>query len=354
MAPPSGVDARSLCNAPDPVCASQNIVYRISSFDPAASAVRIKKDLLVSNRHVVADNKLVKILLTSGEAISGEVIPSSYEGDLVLIRANLGNGPVAILSDDLAGNLLTIGHDQKNREIQVYRPGRLLIKPDANVQFSRIHHTAHSQPGNSGGALVNDKGQVVGITTSGGNGRSEAIPASHISKLIDMSGVQYAEFDKKLAASYRNCILKTEKYQNVRRLDDEDAIALITACSSTKNRQLLAQTAMILGRANRLQKSAEMFEKSLARDPSAINARLGYLVTLHLAKRYQDEVGILTSLMALIPRDVMVQRFAIQVGKHLNDPKLIDAGLAIIEQYAPERLAAAKRFLSAKGRTLRN
>lgn len=340
--------AKSLCSAPASVCASQKIVFHISSFDPAASAVRISKDLLVTNRHVVADKKTVKIFQPSGEQITALVIPTAYDGDLVLLRAKLPDGPVAILSDKSSGLLFTIGHDQRRKQIRIYKPGQTLLLPDSGFPFSRLHHTALSQPGNSGGAVVNEKGEVVAIATSGGSGRSEAIPAKEIAKLKNLSGKDHQTKHIKIGEVYRTCILQTEKYQRVRRLSDDNAAHLIKTCSATHNRQLLEITGQILGRTNRLKTSALMFERSLVRDPNAINARLGYLVTLHLSKRYKDEVPILRDLMQIVPREALVQRFAIQVGKQVDDQYLINNGLALIKQYAPERLPAAKRFLGAK------
>jgi len=84
------------CTAPAPVCAARAAVFAIASaFDPMASAVRIGPDLLVTNRHVMADASRAEVRLPGGGSLGAQVVPSGYAGDLVLLRAEgLGEGPV--------------------------------------------------------------------------------------------------------------------------------------------------------------------------------------------------------------------------------------------------------------------
>ena len=53
--------AEAACDAPAAVCAARGAVYAVSSFDPLASAVLVAPDLLVTNRHVVADQTRVVV-----------------------------------------------------------------------------------------------------------------------------------------------------------------------------------------------------------------------------------------------------------------------------------------------------
>ena len=69
------------CALEAPICAARGAVFRIETYDPAASAVRISANLLVTNRHVVADETAVRIVLAdnswpssrAGVAIGGWV-----------------------------------------------------------------------------------------------------------------------------------------------------------------------------------------------------------------------------------------------------------------------------------------
>ena len=74
------------CKAPTVVCQASARVFAISSYDPVGSAVLIEPGLLVTNRHVVADNPRVQVFLSDGSQRIADVVPTSYPGDLVLLR----------------------------------------------------------------------------------------------------------------------------------------------------------------------------------------------------------------------------------------------------------------------------
>lgn len=52
-----------------------------------------------------------------------------------------------------------------------------------------IQHSANTEPGNSGGALLNEKGEVIGVTVSGVEGTTEeyALPMSYVQTELDKS-----------------------------------------------------------------------------------------------------------------------------------------------------------------------
>ena len=54
------------CSAPAPVCAAKASVVKIASFEPIGSAVIINDGVLVTNRHMVADNQHVELTLPDG------------------------------------------------------------------------------------------------------------------------------------------------------------------------------------------------------------------------------------------------------------------------------------------------
>jgi hypothetical protein len=191
------------CDQPQPVCEARAAVFAISAFDPVGSAVRLDETRLVTARHVVADDVVVTVLLPDGQRLAAEVIPTDYPGDLVLLEArNLPPGPVlAPAKLDPASDLFTVGADVGLRRIRAYDPGRLTFAPAPDHPLARLHHSAYSQPGNSGGALVDEEGRLVGIVASGGEGRFEAVPAEAIAEVAARSGPDAAADSAELGAA---------------------------------------------------------------------------------------------------------------------------------------------------------
>ena len=342
--------AQAPCSAPAPVCDARAAVFAISSFDPMGSAVRIGPELLVTNRHVVADNPGAEVFLPDGTRRPGRVVPTSYPGDLILIRVeSLGDGPALTPAvDEQEGELYTVGADVARGYIRAYEPGRMLIPIAEGKPLARLHHSAATQPGNSGGALVDDAGRLVAIAASGGEGRFEAIPAREIARLREESGPTHAEASRAIGAAVADCTEQLDAlHGRPRALDPTRAERLIGICRASGNRQLLDLTAQTLGRAGFFEESRALFEAALEEDPHAINSRLGLVITLHLARRYADELPHLEWLMALLPGDPQVLRFAIQAGKWGGDRALAERALALLEEHHPKIAPRARVFLES-------
>ncbi|MHA1165821.1 MAG: trypsin-like peptidase domain-containing protein [Alphaproteobacteria bacterium] len=342
------VEARAACDAPKPVCDARGAVFGISAFDPVGSAVRIAPDLLVTNRHIVADQTRAQIILPGGSKVEGEVIPASFLGDLVLVRAKLPDGPVFKIATQEQSDLWSLGQDISARKIKVYPKGKLLLAPFKGKPYARLHHTAYNQPGNSGGALVNASGELVGITASGGAGRFEAVPAAQIADLQKMSGPAHAEKSKSIGKNVRECTLMLEK---ARRLGDTlpEKIAGVvkTSCGLSENRQLFDLAGQLFGRQRRLDEAVEFFERSLDKDPNAINSRLGLVITLRFARKLDAAKPHVRWLLDMIPQERSIHPIALHIGKVSKDQALIDEALGLIEKHAPNQLEAAKNFLKS-------
>ncbi len=336
---PSLASAQADCDAPEPVCAARGAVFALSSpFDPLASAVLVAPGELVTNRHVVADETRVVLRLADGRRIEGEVVPGAYRGDLVLVRVPGLSGTPLARAEAGDGPLYAIGADAPGGAIRVYTPGRLLAAPAAGKPRARLHHTAESRPGNSGGALVDAAGRLVAIVTSGGEGRNDAIPASEIAALEAASGREHSVASRELGRAYRRCI---------EGLDEADATDEIAEpCRATGNRELLDLAAQALGRAGNLAASEALFREALTLDPNSVNSLLGLAVTLHLAERWREEVAVLRNLVEMLPTDFRVLRMSVQAAKHAGETDLAERALALIAKHHPDALPEAREFLA--------
>lgn len=339
--------AQDSCKAPEPVCAARESVFALSSvFDPYASAVRIDTDLLVTNRHSVADETNVKVTLPGGKKISGTVVPTSYRGDLVLIRAKLPAGQALKPGGVAEGDLYTIGQDISERRIRVFPKGTVLLSADISKPYARLHHTAYNQPGVSGGAVLNTNGEFVAIATSGGAGRFEAIPVARIDKLKASSGAGHELKSAATGKAYRDCIIDVEQARRANDvLPDDIAARIEMACSTTDNRQLFDLAGQVLGRARRFDRALNFFQRSLEIDPNAINSRIGLVITLMIAQKNKEAVPHVRWLMDTVPQSPEAQRYAVHIGKRAGNMGLARDGLALVKKYNPAQYEAAKRFI---------
>ena len=326
-------------------------MFTVSGFEPFASAVRIGPKTLVTNRHVVADQKTVKITLKDGRKITANVVPTGYEGDLTLLKSdglNKNGAHLVPTKSNFAGALYTVAGDLSRRMVRVYPPGKLISAPVSNHPFARIHSSAYSQPGNSGGALVDAQGRLVAVIASGSEGRFDAIPASEIAKLKAMSGQKYQARSQELGEALRICTERLESLRgNIRSLTAQTARALHDDCAASFNRPLFDQAAQLLGRAGRRELSLALSKLAVDRDPNAVASRLSLVITMMFSQSYKAALPHVQKLVALAPENQSVQRFAIQIGKWGGDLALAKKGLELVKQHNPAQAAAAQRFFDA-------
>lgn len=158
--------------------------------EAAGSGVIVSSDgYILTNNHVVDGASQVRIVLADKREFEAKVIGKDAKSDLAVLKINETGLPAMTLGDsskvevgDLAlaiGNPFNIGQTVTMGIISAL--GRRLD----NDQYENFIQTdAAVNPGNSGGALVNTRGELIGINTailseSGGNqGIGFAIPSN--------------------------------------------------------------------------------------------------------------------------------------------------------------------------------
>lgn len=162
------------------------------------SAVVIDADgFLVTNYHVIADATEIRVQLADGRIADPDVVGFDAETDLALLKVELGTLPAIPLgrSDQLriGDVVLAIGNPYGLTKTVtqgiVSATGRGLLQLMTFENF--IQTDAAINEGNSGGALVNTLGQLVGINTAvlaqdaGTEGISFAIPVDLVRGVVD-------------------------------------------------------------------------------------------------------------------------------------------------------------------------
>ena len=337
------------CNYKKQICDIRKAVFMISAFDPLASAVRITATHLVTTRHSVADETRVKLLTKNGSTFFADVLPTNLTGDLILLEAkNLPNTPIAQIANIQVNDVLrTVAIDLGKRRVKIYPPGTVTFVPLLGQPKARIHHTAYSQPGNSGGALINSQGSLVGIVASGGEGRFEAIPTSEILRLKKQSGIIFSNINKKVGTAIRRCILKLESIQQQppRFLKNTEASNLAKTCLESTNRQLYDMAASVIGRYGHLQKSIALFKDALKEDLQAVNSRIGLLISLSMSMKYKETLPHIHWLLQRNINDTQILRFGIQSGVWGADKNLVNIAISRLRKVNPKMVATAQKFI---------
>lgn len=169
----------------------------------SGSGVIVSDDgYIVTNNHVIEDATNIEVVMSNNERYYAKVIGKDISTDLALIKIKAGNLPFVKYGDSdriSAGEwVLAIGNpfdlnstvtagivSAKARNIGILR-NQSGLGVEAFIQTD-----AAVNPGNSGGALVNLRGELIGINTaiatSSGSyqGYSFAIPVSLVRKVMD-------------------------------------------------------------------------------------------------------------------------------------------------------------------------
>lgn len=126
---------------------------------------------LVTNFHVIREASRIRVKLDDGNLIDAEVVTTDEEDDLALLRVDAIRAPLRMLRQSAlvkGQEVFTLGYPLISLQGQEQKAtfGRVnaLSGIQGDARFVQIDTPI--QPGNSGGPLVNEKGEVVGIVTS--------------------------------------------------------------------------------------------------------------------------------------------------------------------------------------------
>ena len=203
----------------------------------SGSGVIIRPDgYIVTNNHVVQGATKIEVTLNNNKTYEATVIGTDPATDVALIKIDAAGLPTLAFADSdklrLGEWVLAIGSPLGEELRSTITAGIVSAKgrsmPHYNGEFkieSFIQTDAAVNPGNSGGALVNKAGELVGIntaivsTTGSYTGYSFAVPSNIVSKvvsdLIDFGSVKRA----KLGVSMSNLTDKMAKDAGLNSLD---------------------------------------------------------------------------------------------------------------------------------------
>lgn len=169
----------------------------------SGSGVIIRPDgYIVTNNHVVSGASKINVTLNNNQQYEATVVGTDPATDVAIIKIDATGLPTIPLGDSDALRLgewvLAIGSPLGEQLRSTITAGIVSAKgrsmPDNSEEFkieSFIQTDAAVNPGNSGGALVNKKGELVGINTAivsqtgSYTGYSFAVPVNIVKRVAD-------------------------------------------------------------------------------------------------------------------------------------------------------------------------
>ena len=185
---------------------------------------------IVTNHHVISGASKIRVKLTSGNEYEATVVGSDERTDIAVIKINaseelhiatIGNsdevevGSLAVaignpLASELFGTVTAGVISGVNRSMTVGQREMNLIQTDAAIS-----------PGNSGGALINKYGEVIGINSvklvdDAAEGLGFAIPMNEAVPIIkDLMGYGYVKGRPMIGVSVREITPSIAYYNNL-------------------------------------------------------------------------------------------------------------------------------------------
>ena len=171
---------------------------RRPSYSVGSGFIVDKRGYIITNAHVIADAVRITVKLDSGEELLAKVVGEDEETDLAIIKVEAGKDlPFAKLGDssrsEVGDWVLAMGSPfGLSRSVTAGIISQMNRQTPSTTLFQRFIQTdAAINRGNSGGPLVNMKGEVIGINsqiaTSNGdsNGVGFAFPSTEAAVVLD-------------------------------------------------------------------------------------------------------------------------------------------------------------------------
>lgn len=199
-----------------------------SGIVPAAGSGFIisKEGYIVTNHHVIAGAKSISIVLDNGDTYKAELVGSDSLNDLAVLKIDGQNLPTVVLgsSADLEVGELAVAIGNPLGELSGTVTAGIISALDRKITIDGqtmylLQTDAAINAGNSGGALFNSFGEVIGINSAknagtGIEGLGFAIPIDHAKPVIEnliqngsvtgrpRIGVYTQDIDEQMATQY--------------------------------------------------------------------------------------------------------------------------------------------------------
>ena len=343
------------CKESSEVCKWLKKVVAIKTPTMIASGILISDTLIVTNKHVIEDSKHVLVKLPNKEIKKGTPIANDHLADIILISLE-ENRPINYdrnfskmiqFENNKTINYFMVAFDIGRNSVRVFPRSSVISFPEKNFLQARIHSNSRNQPGTSGGALIDENGYLIGIIASGGGEYNEAVPAILLKEIIDKKSNDTENFLLR-GKSMRLCADSLEIAQNIDKNPDKKLLrSLNTSCEKANNKLLFDMVGQTFGRWGVFIDSEYFLNKSITLDPKSPTSLHSLAVTLHLQRKYKEEIEILKRLLTYTPDDPQALRLAIQAAGFTKNKEFADFAINLMEKHNPAAVPLAESFLKS-------
>lgn len=129
---------------------------------------------LITNNHVIADANRIDVHASNGNIYRARVISKDPSNDVALLKVEAQTKPLRVHSAgklEKGAEVFTLGYPMPDLEGNAVKAtfGRVNALSGINDDIRYVQIDVPIQPGNSGGPLINDDGEVVGMTSASVN-----------------------------------------------------------------------------------------------------------------------------------------------------------------------------------------
>ncbi len=177
---------------------TENDRTKLSTQGLGSGVIVSKKGYIITNYHVIANADQIVVALQDGRVAAAQLVGTDRRTDIAILRIQMNDLPVIPLNPnytpEVGDVVLAIGNPYNLGQTTTFgiisAVGRSSINVGSRQDF--IQTDAAINKGNSGGALVNTRGELVGINTASFQqgtdletyGISFAIPYSLANKIM--------------------------------------------------------------------------------------------------------------------------------------------------------------------------
>jgi serine protease Do len=134
-----------------------------------------ERGIIITNRHVVGARRTVTVCLHDGSRLTGEVLAGESARDLAIVHIDAGRKltpmPLAPVKDLMVGETVIaignpLGYTNSVTTGIISALNRQIELPSCDILDGLIQVSAPINAGNSGGALLNVNGELIGINVA--------------------------------------------------------------------------------------------------------------------------------------------------------------------------------------------